>query len=100
MGRRPLLRALPVDGVISGVHQKGRRCIARAQSKNIPIGSPMGARRPPLPLFSSSWFSSLVVGMCSLLFDILIVCDVYEFFLSIRKLIWRGAVIEVVVCRM
>lgn len=39
----------------------------------VPRGSPRGERRPPEPLFSESSVDSLVVGMCSLLFDILVV---------------------------
>lgn len=37
------------------------------KARNVPTGSPKGARRPPEPLFSSCCSSSFVVGMWSLL---------------------------------
>ena len=54
----------------------------RAVGEDVPTGSPMGARRPPEPWFSSS-FSSLFTGMCCSwfsLFDILMYGLVYGLF--------------------
>ena len=49
-----------------------RETLEERREENIPRGSPIGDRRPPDPDFSSCSWGSLVVGMCSLLLELLV----------------------------
>lgn len=63
MGRRPVFSALPAS---YRVRLRGGGEVGRYA----PTGSPMGERRPPVPLFSSC--DSVSTGMCSLLLDMVV----------------------------